>query len=153
MTTLKNLRGKTIQNFTSDPSDDTEGQVWYNTTAGAFKSVVAGAAWSSSSPLITAKEGSRGVSNGTTDANLSSGGYDGSVYMTQTLEYYGSGWSTGGSLPTAKALAAPAGTQTAALLSAGVGPGGANVNTSFEYDGSAWASGGNYPQTYHSVGG
>jgi len=151
MTTYKEIFGKYVKNYSSDPSSDAEGQIWYNRTSGTFKSVVASGSWSSSSPLITAKEGSRGVSNGTTDANLSSGGYDGSVYMTQTLEYNGSGWSTGGSLPTAKALAAPAGTQTAALLSAGVGPGGSNVNTSFEYDGSAWTAGGSLNTARNSL--
>jgi hypothetical protein len=53
MTTYKEIFGKYVKNYSSDPSSDAEGQVWYNTTSGTFKSVVAVAAWSAGSPLIT----------------------------------------------------------------------------------------------------
>ena len=55
MTTYKEIFGKYVKNYSSDPSNDAEGQVWYNTTSGTFKSVVSGASWSSGSPLITAR--------------------------------------------------------------------------------------------------
>jgi hypothetical protein len=55
MTTYKEIFGKYVKNYSSDPTSDAEGQVWYNTTSGTFKSVVASAAWSAGSPLIPAR--------------------------------------------------------------------------------------------------
>jgi hypothetical protein len=40
MTTYKEIFGKYVKNYSSDPTADAEGQVWYNTTSGTFKSVV-----------------------------------------------------------------------------------------------------------------
>jgi hypothetical protein len=46
MTTYKELFGKYVQNYASDPtSTDAEGQIWYNTTSGTFKTVL-GSLWS-----------------------------------------------------------------------------------------------------------
>jgi hypothetical protein len=49
MTTYKELFGKYVQNYASDPtSTDAEGQIWYNTTSGTFKTALGGyGAWSS----------------------------------------------------------------------------------------------------------
>jgi hypothetical protein len=46
MTTYKEIFGKYIKNYSSDPTDDVEGQVWYNSTTGVFKSVLAVDSWS-----------------------------------------------------------------------------------------------------------
>jgi hypothetical protein len=41
MTTYKELFGKYVQNYASDPtSTDAEGQIWYNTTSGTFKTAL-----------------------------------------------------------------------------------------------------------------
>ena len=72
MTTYKEIFGKYVKNYSSDPTADAEGQVWYNTTSGTFKSVVAGAAWSSGSPLINARIRLAGA--GTQTAGLAFGG-------------------------------------------------------------------------------
>jgi hypothetical protein len=43
MTTYKELFGKYVQNYASDPtSTDAEGQIWYNTTSGTFKTALGG---------------------------------------------------------------------------------------------------------------
>jgi hypothetical protein len=56
MTTYKELFGKAVKYLSTDPDNaQAEGQVWYNSTSGTFKSIVASAAWSSGSPLITAR--------------------------------------------------------------------------------------------------
>jgi hypothetical protein len=48
MTTYKEIFGKYIKNYSSDPTDDVEGQVWYNSTTGVFKTNVnLGGAWAS----------------------------------------------------------------------------------------------------------
>ena len=62
------------------------------------------------------------------------------------------GWSSGGSLATARRYLAGAGTQTAALSAGGAGPGYDQIVSCFEYDGSSWTSGGNYPQGTSNVG-
>jgi hypothetical protein len=52
MTTYKEISGKQVKNYSSDPANDAEGQVWYNSTDGAFKSVLATAAWSAGGNMI-----------------------------------------------------------------------------------------------------
>jgi hypothetical protein len=97
MTTYKEIFGKYVKNYSSDPTADAEGQVWYNTTSGTFKSVLASAAWSSGSPLITARSALGGA--GTQTAGLAFGGYTGGSNITAvTEEYNGSGWAAGGNV-------------------------------------------------------
>jgi hypothetical protein len=41
MSTLKELYGKTVKVLSTDPTDaGAEGQVWYNSTSGTFKTVL-----------------------------------------------------------------------------------------------------------------
>ena len=56
MTTYKELFGKYVQNYASDPtSTDAEGQIWYNTTSGTFKTALGGVgAWSAGTATIAA---------------------------------------------------------------------------------------------------
>jgi hypothetical protein len=93
MTTYKEIFGKYVKNYSSDPTADAEGQIWYNTTSGTFKSVVASAAWSSGSNLITARTNLAG--EGTQTAGLAFGGSTPSE-TGATEEYNGSGWAAGG---------------------------------------------------------
>jgi hypothetical protein len=70
MTTYKEIFGKYIKNYSSDPTDDVEGQVWYNSTTGVFKTNVSlGAVWASGGNLSTARRGLAGA--GTQTAGLS----------------------------------------------------------------------------------
>jgi len=143
MSDYKEIKGKTIQSLGTDPSDTgAEGQVWYNSAAGAFKSVVVGEAWSSAAPIISAR--GFAAATGTQTASLIAGGLDTSSSPTirnKTEEYNGSGWSAGGNLPTDTYGAGAAGTQTAALFFGGGTPGSpAQVATSLTYDGSTWTA-------------
>ena len=113
MTTYKEIFGKYVKNYSSDPTADTEGQVWYNSTTGVFKSVVASAAWSSGSPLNTARDALAGA--GTQNEGLAFGGTLSPGNTGATEEYNGSGWATGGNMGTARYFLAGAGTQTAGL--------------------------------------
>ena len=57
MTTYKELFGKAVKYLSTDPDNaQAEGQVWYNSTSGTFKSIVASEAWSSGSSMITARD-------------------------------------------------------------------------------------------------
>lgn len=74
MTTYKEIFGKYIKNYSSDPTDDVEGQVWYNSTTGVFKTNVSlGAVWASGGSLGTARYGLAGA--GSQTAALGFGGY------------------------------------------------------------------------------
>ena len=139
MTTYKEIFGKYVKNYSSDPTADAEGQVWYNTTSGTFKSVVASAAWSSGSPLITAGHGIGVGSGGTQIAGLAFGGIT-TVVVNNTEEYDGSAWTAGGNLITAREGPAGAGTQTAGLAIGGKTT--VAVGNTEEYDGSTRTAGG-----------
>src|SRR5210317_1749999 len=117
MTDYKNIFGKPVKFLATDPDNaEAEGQIWYNSTADAFKSIVASEAWSSGSPLITARYILAGA--GTQTAGLAFGGRTTGV-TNVTEEYNGSGWANGGNLGTARQALAGAGTQTAGLAFGG----------------------------------
>jgi len=110
-----------------------EGQIWYNESTGKFRSIVATAAWSSSSPLSTARYGSVAAGN-TQNAALVSAGTIAGPYAGSTLteEYNGSGWTGGGAYPTAGAGLRGCGTLTAAL--------GVTTSVTNYYNGTAWTA-------------
>ena len=49
MASYEEIHGKRVETFSSDPTLDSsyEGQVWFNSTSGTLKTVVASAAWRS----------------------------------------------------------------------------------------------------------
>jgi hypothetical protein len=158
MSEYKSIKGKTVQFLGSDPSEtSTEGQVWYNSTAGAFKSLLALEAWSSGGNLVTGRADLGGT--GIQTAALGFGGYVGPGtpnISSVTEEYNGSGWSSGGTMGTGRRSVGGAGTQTAGLAVGGTTtiPGAPGItNATEEYDGSAWTSGGNLNTGRIGVGG
>ena len=97
MSTFKEIQGRNIRSYTTNPDNPLEGQMWYNQTEQKLKGVSASGAWSSGSPLITTVAGQGG--GGTqTAAAISFGGTTASPFpgsgTTQTEEYNGSGWSS-----------------------------------------------------------
>jgi len=150
MTTYKEIFGKPIKVLSSDPTDaGAEGQIWYNSTLGSFRSVVAVGSWSAGGNLNTARYG--GASSGTETAALLSGGNTlpgGSDSPTgATEEYGGTSWTAGGSLSTARYSSGAFGVQTASLITGGDNrpPGSAYLTTTENYNGSSWTSGTAYP--------
>jgi hypothetical protein len=140
MTTYKEIFGKPIKVVSSDPTDaGTEGQIWYNSTLGSFRSVVASGAWASGAPLSTARNTIAGA--GIQTAALASGGYGGppgSAYLDTTCTYDGSNWtalSSPSNLLDSRFASTMTGTQTAAIMFNGVG-GGTKVES---WNGSAWS--------------
>ena len=146
MATYRELHGKAVKTVTTNPSDDAaEGQIWFNSTDNTFKSVVSLQAWSSSSPLSTARQ--HMASFGTqTAAVASTGSTSGSSpYGVQNLteHYNGTGWTSATNNPLSMRLSAGTGTETSGLVFGGNAlPGPAYVATTNEYDGSSWTSGG-----------
>jgi hypothetical protein len=53
MATYKEIHGIAIKDESSDPT--TTGEIFYNSSTDTFRSVVQSSAWSSSSPMLTAR--------------------------------------------------------------------------------------------------
>ena len=136
MSTYRKIHGRSIQAVTTDPSETVaEGQVWYNTSSDTFKSVVSLEAFSSGSPLSTAREGAGGF--GTQTAAVICGGETPSA-TGATEEYNGTGFSAGGTMNTARFRNAGAGTLTAGITFGGYPtPTGTATET---YNGTAWTT-------------
>ena len=156
MSEYKSIKGKTVQFLGTDPSEtSTEGQIWYNSTAGAFKSVIVSEAWSAGAPLTS---GSRSdlVGTGTQTAALAAAGRNNSpgttIQFSNTDEYNGSGWSAGGNMGTARHNITGTGLQTAALGVGGYIEGSGVQSATEEYDGSSWTAGGALPTAKFAVG-
>ena len=139
MTTYKEIFGKPVKVLSTDPTDaQAEGQVWYNSTTGTFKTVLAVAAWSSGGALGTARDEGGAAANAVSDAALYFGGYNGSA-LGVTEEYNGTSWSEQNDLNTARSgRLGGAGTQTAGLCFGGY-TGTANTGATEEYNGTSWS--------------
>ena len=87
MSTLKELYGKTVKVLSTDPTDaGAEGQVWYNSTEGAFKTVLSVGAWSAGGNLGTARYSLAG--SGTQTSAIGFGGGNPGK-LTNTEEFTG----------------------------------------------------------------
>jgi len=154
MSTYEELHGKRVEVFDSDPTLDSayEGQVWYNSTSGTLKSLLATGAWSSATALPETNSNAGGA--GIQTAALFFGGRSGGAQKTQTLEYNGSGYSAGGAMGTARSQMGTGGTQTAALAATGVVEGPSSCPTqSEEYNGTSWTAGGSVSTARFASGG
>ena len=156
MASYEEIHGKRVETFSSDPTLDSsyEGQVWFNSTSGTLKTVVASDAWFSQAP--TNFQHGDGAGCGTASATLLWGGYapDNPPVTNSTEEFNGTGWTTSGNYGSSLFRAGGAGPQTAALGVAGRTGGGsaANQDDCYKYDGSSWTSTANYPANKNGVG-
>ena len=123
----------------------TEGQLYFNSTANAFKETVfdvPGATWASGGDLNTARTRFGGAGQAPQSAALVFGA--GSSPYGQTEEYNGSAWSEQNDLNTGRYISpGGAGTQTAALTAGGYNPATSpNVSALSEsYNGTSWTEG------------
>ena len=148
MTEYRSIKGKTIQSLGTDPSDTgAEGQVWYNSAAGAFKSVLVSEAWSSSGVLGTARYALGKGTTGTQTASIAALGRISTGSTGVTEEYNGSGWATGGTANTARYGVGCFGTQTSLVVAGGAPPA---QQTAEEYNGSSWTTITSIPSTGRS---
>ena len=139
MADYKAVKGLTIQTVSSDPSNITAGDVWYNSTLGKIRGAQAAAgAWASGGNLSRGAAGNS-AGCGTQTAAINAGGYRGSpsgnVALAET--YDGSSWTEVGDLNTARNQPSGAGLapQTAALVYGG-GPPWKDETES--WNGSSW---------------
>jgi len=134
MATYEEIYGKRVKEFDSDPTLDSsyEGQVWYNSATGTLKSVVSFSAYSTSTPLPSARQ-VNSQAGATSSTGVSVGG-SAPPYITTVDEYNGLGWTAGGAYPATRGYMGGAGPQTAALS------GGGNTYPSAcnTYNGTSW---------------
>ena len=141
MTTYKKIIGKPIKYLSTDPDNSAaEGQIWYNSTEGDFKNIIASTAWSTSANMIEKSRLMAGF--GINTAAVSAGGANDTASIATTQEYNGTGWSLGGNLPEARFNAGGLGVETAGMSVGGGDPPGARSVKTFEYNGTAWTAGG-----------
>ena len=153
MATYKGIQGYSVQSLSSDPGTLSEvvGQLWYNSTSGAFKvAVEAAAAWASGGALNTGRNSVGTAVMAPASATLAMGGgtsSPGNVNHTGATESYdGSAWTTQpASMNTArKACGGIGDSQTAAIVCGGRNAPAFLANVEI-YDGSTWTEVNNLP--------
>ena len=95
MSTYKEIKGTDIQNFSSDPANPLNGQVWYNTTSGTIKvaSVTTGpGSYSTCGNLPSARSKAAGA--GTQTSALGFGGDGATCFQSATEEWTGAAPTT-----------------------------------------------------------
>ena len=147
MATYQDIKGLKVKYLSADPGTLRAGEVWYNSTTGTLKGVVSFGAWSSSSPISTARYGS-GQGGTATAGFIVSGG---PAPKVQTEEFNGTGWSTGEDVSVDSYFGGGAGTLTAGLYSGGEYPPGGNTDRTIEYDGTNWTTVTAYPQALKMI--
>jgi len=143
MATYKGIHGTKIQDFTSDPANPLEGQVWYNETDNVLKYFyINPGSWSTGGDLNTARSNPRGT--GTQTAALSFGGKTPALNeLALTESYNGSTWAELNDLNTARTVLGGAGTSTAALAFGGENgspgdPNGGMTAATESWNGTSW---------------
>jgi hypothetical protein len=139
MATYKGIQGYTVQSLSSDPpAAQSVGQLWYNSTSGAFKIGTQGSgAWATGGDMVVGRNRLGGC--GTTTAGLAVGGFPpgGAPNVSLCEEYDGTTWSEVNNYPVGTQSPGMAGTQIAALFISG---GNYSPLASHKYDGTSWTA-------------
>ena len=137
MSTYKGIQGTAVTNYAGDKPSVVYGEVWYDSTAAAFKyqylNVTTAGAWATGGNLNTGRFYIAGA--GTQTSTLAAGGETppGTVVAT-TEAYNGSAWTSVTSMNNARFLTGSAGeSNTSALI---FGDEGSGVTES--WNGSSW---------------
>ena len=124
MSEYKGIQGNKVRNYTSDPDNPKEGQVWYNETSNTLKvsSLTSSGSWATGGSLNTGRRALGGA--GTQTATLAFGGSSPAPTggsKNETESYDGTSWTEVNNLNTARGYAArgSGGTQTSALFFGG----------------------------------
>jgi hypothetical protein len=151
MVAYTGIQGQNILITASDPSNPTEGQIWYNTTSNLLKGYanVVTNTWASGGNLNTGRQ-SAGSSGIQTAASFYGGFSTAATGLSES--YNGSAWSGIPSLNTARYDGGSLGTASAALYFGG-NPGGGTSTDTEEYDGSSWTTSGNLPVSINAIRG
>jgi len=156
MADYKGIKGVKIQSVSSDPSNLTKGQIWYNTTSAVVKGRVTGVgAWSSTNSLNTARYGGGAAGTTGTTAMYFGGQSDGSYNYPGTTELYnGTSWSEVNAMSGIRGGLVGFGSQSDAMGIGGytnVGP-ARQVNWSETWNGTSWTEGNNLGSDRNAMG-
>ena len=146
MAEYKTVKGFNIETLSSDPSNLSEGQIWYNSTSNDIKGYADSAgAWATGTALDTAH--GLALELGTsTAAIVVAGNGPSDAYINTSSEWDGSSWTAGGSLTRSPPLGTSGqlgfGTQTTATACGGhqSGPLVSFPTLVEEYDGTSWTA-------------
>jgi hypothetical protein len=145
MATYKEIFGKQVKFLSSDPANEAEGQIWYNSTSDTFKTVLVTEAWSSGSSMITARRQVGGF--GTQTAAVVVCGQNPPALATAE-EYNGSGWTAITANPEVRVKPFATGIETAGLVGGGESGPSSGTNAG-EWNGTAWGTPTTIPQTMY----
>ena len=150
MSEYKGIKGFQVQTRTEDPTNGIDGDFYYNSTTGQFKTVNDGGApigtWSSGGNMNTGRYRLMGGA-GSVPAGLIVGGYAPSAPAASNAveQYDGSSWTSAPNYPSSETDIATTGGYNAAL-SAGGGPSSPALSTATNHwNGSSWTAGGALP--------
>ena len=152
MAEYKTVKGFNIETLSSDPSNLTEGQIWYNSTSNDLKGYAdAAGAWASSTAM-PAGHGLGAQIGTTTAAIVIAGNFPPDGYTNTTIEWDSSSWTAGGAMNTGRPrpMGSSCGTQTAGLAIGGYNP--PSENAVEEYNGVGWTSVTNIPAATNNGG-
>tara|TARA_Y100000592_G_scaffold83541_1_gene133461 strand:+ start:211 stop:1245 length:1035 start_codon:yes stop_codon:yes gene_type:complete len=161
MSTYEEIKGMKIREYTTNPDDPLEGQLWYNQTdsVAKYSALVTTAAFSTGTAYNNGR--SSGGAAGTRTSGLISGGTPGAPgnfnHTAQTESWNGSSWTEVGDLNQRRNATRGVGpNNTAALTFGGGTPGqpiGDNSGVLVEsWNGSAWTEVADLSQNKDSVG-
>jgi hypothetical protein len=106
MANYKSIKGFEIQSRSSDPDNPIVGDLYYNTSAGAFKAVGAGGApigtWASGTAMSTTRQQAASAQIAPTTAGQVAGGGGPGSLTTNNEQYNGSAWSEVAELTTGR---------------------------------------------------
>ena len=146
MVAYTGIQGQNILITATDPSNPTEGQIWYNSTSNLLKGYQFAAvnAFASGGTLNTG--GGEGVAGaGTQTAAIVAAGGTVPTFNTTTESYNGSSWTTVNPVNTGRGLVGGTGTQAAAFIFGGQLPPTNQTQATENWNGTSWTSGTNYP--------
>jgi len=136
MTDYKGIKGFTIQNVSSDPSNPILGQIWYNSASGTFKGLEAGTGtWSSGGNINTTRAQTTCAPDGTSTDGLLFGGAPGDLAVTE--KYDGTTWTEVADLNLGRYEIGAGGTPAAALAFGGYSSPDLDVDTE-TWNGTSW---------------
>jgi len=140
MADYKEIVGTRVKAVSANPSDPSDGQVWYNSTDEVlrYKKANGAGAWSSGGDLNNGRRLQAG--SGTQTAALAFGGSGvPTAYRAYTETYNGSSWTEVGDLNSARDHTTGFGTQTASIMAGGYySPPAGRKKTVESWDGSSW---------------
>ena len=133
MANYSTIHGFNIQSLASDPSNPSDGEVWYNTTSKALKGygALGPSAWASTTAMNTGRSSSVNVGP-SSSAVLIVGGDPGNLLFVE--EWNGTTWTEKGDIAGSHSAGAGGGTIAAAIVCGG----GTYYTTTETFDGTSW---------------